>query len=295
MESDSLQDAIQRALLSLEGLSVGDAFGEKFFHRPVQTIRERALPQGSWRWTDDTHMSLSVVETLMWHGRIDQDRLAELFAQRYLQEPWRGYGPGAHRLLPRYAQGYRWQEEAPRVFEGGSYGNGGAMRAAPIGAYFAGEPERAAEDGARSAAVTHAHTEGKAGAMGVAVAAALLPASERPPGTRLLRQVAEHLPQTRTRDGIERAQAIDADQTRQAAEQLGTGSQITAFDTVPYCLWVVAHHALDYETALWQTVAGLGDRDTTCAIVGGIVGSVFEVPSAWLERREPLPQDFVIG
>lgn len=27
----------------------------------------------------------------------------------------------------------------------------------------------------------------------------------------------------------------------------------------------------DYEAALWLTVSGLGDRDTTCAIVGGIV------------------------
>lgn len=44
--------------------------------------------------------------------------------------------------------------------------------------------------------------------------------------------------------------------------------------------------------ALWLTVGGLGDRDTTCAIVGGIVacytGSA-AIPPAWRDAREPLP------
>jgi ADP-ribosylglycohydrolase len=46
----------------------------------------------------------------------------------------------------------------------------------------------------------------------------------------------------------------------------------------------------DFEEAMWTTVAGLGDRDTTCAIVGGIVAlRVGEagLPS-WQGRREPL-------
>jgi len=37
-------------------------------------------------------------------------------------------------------------------------------------------------------------------------------------------------------------------------------------------------------------VAGGGDVDTTCAIVGGIVGAGAPVPPDWLERREPLPE-----
>jgi hypothetical protein len=47
----------------------------------------------------------------------------------------------------------------------------------------------------------------------------------------------------------------------------------------------------DFADALWWTVAGLGDRDTTCAIVGGIVSlSANGLPADWLERREPLPE-----
>lgn len=51
-------------------------------------------------------------------------------------------------------------------------------------------------------------------------------------------------------------------------------------------------HLGAFEDALWATVSGLGDRDTTCAIVGGIVaGAVGSagLPAAWLEHREPLP------
>ena len=47
-----------------------------------------------------------------------------------------------------------------------------------------------------------------------------------------------------------------------------------------------------FSEAMWLTVAGLGDRDTTCAIVGGIVAAKTgksEIPAEWRARREPLP------
>jgi ADP-ribosylglycohydrolase len=59
---------------------------------------------------------------------------------------------------------------------------------------------------------------------------------------------------------------------------------------VPLCLWVAAKRAADYEGALWETVAALGDRDTTCAIVGGIVAlGPTQIPAEWMARREVLP------
>ena len=65
---------------------------------------------------------------------------------------------------------------APALFGGGSYGNGGAMRAAPIGGYFWDDPERARKEAQRSAEVTHAHPEGQAGAAVRQVAADGCPA-----------------------------------------------------------------------------------------------------------------------
>lgn len=78
-----------------------------------------------------------------------------------------------------------------------------------------------------------------------------------------------------------------------AVSVLGNGVRLFAQDTVPFALWCAAAHLSNYEEALWLTVSGLGDRDTTCAIVGGIVASHIGtggIPPAWLKSREPLPE-----
>ena len=61
----------------------------------------------------------------------------------------------------------------------------------------------------------------------------------------------------------------------------------------PPALWSAARHLNDYEEALWATVSGLGDRDTTCAMVGGVVvmhRGVQNIPKEWLDSREPIPR-----
>ncbi len=282
--------ALDDALLSLEGLSVGDAFGEMFFFR---SPAERQLPEGPWQWTDDTHMALSIVEVLRDYGRIDQDALAKAFAERFLQEPWRGYAGGAKRLLTRIAVGDEWRDASLDLFGGGSYGNGGAMRAAPIGGFFSGDPERSAGEARLSAMVTHAHPEGQAGAMAVAVAASISSAKEPPSGSDFLRRILPFVPAGLTREGMEEALLIPADDLTSAVRRLGTGISVSAQDTVPFCLWSAAHHLGDFAEAVWWTVDGLGDRDTTCAFVGGIVAlSSRMVPPEWIKRREPLPEGF---
>ena len=97
----------------------------------------------------------------------------ERFAARYRAAPWRGYGAGAHRLLTQIVGGTDWRVAAAAVFRGGSFGNGSAMRIAPLAAYFAEDGYQKVADQARLAsAITHAHPEGIAGAIAVAVAAA---------------------------------------------------------------------------------------------------------------------------
>lgn len=286
---------LDRALLSLAGLSVGDAFGEQFFHMPWEAIGRRELPPTPWNWTDDTAMALSIVEVLRDHRAIEQDVLAARFAAHFRQDPRRGYGAGAVRLLSQYAEGASWAVEAPRLFNGGSYGNGAAMRAGPIGGYFLGDPERAAQEAQRSAVVTHSHPEGQAGAIAVAAAAAMAPFKLAISSIDFLSQVVNRLPPTRTREKIEEARRIGPDEHGRAVGTLGSGHEIAAFDTVPFCLWVAAYHGFDFETALWTTVAGGGDRDTTCAIVGSIVSLSAGIPETWIRAREPLPSEFELS
>ena len=109
----------------------------------------------------------------------------------------------------------------------------------------------------------------------------------------MLGLAAEYVPPGPTRTRIDAARGIGGEELHRAAEELGTGQLISAQDTVPFCLWSSAHHLHDFEEAMWWTVSGLGDRDTTCAIVGGIVGlSCPEIPVRWVASREPLPAGF---
>ncbi len=74
---------------------------------------------------------------------------------------------------------------------------------------------------------------------------------------------------------------------------LGNGTHVTAQDTVPFTLWCAAHHLSDYTEAVWVAISALGDRDTTAAIVGGIVASYVGaagIPTDWRAAREPLPE-----
>ncbi|MBJ6643420.1 hypothetical protein DD630_25390 [Streptomyces sp. BSE7F] len=296
MTTDRSPEArLGRALASLRGLSVGDALGSQFFV-PVNypLLKRRELPEGPWQWTDDTEMACSVVTVLATHHRIDQDALAHSFAHRHDFD--RGYGPAVNRLLRLVREGGDWRELAAALFNGqGSWGNGAAMRVAPLGAWYADDPEQATHQAEISAYPTHQHREAVVGAMAVAAAAALAAAPDGPPGAEdLLDGVVALIPaRSAVGAGLRRARdMLDYGDAATVAAVLGCGRRTTAHDTVPFALWSAARSLADYEHAFWTTAQVGGDVDTTCAIVGGVVaaGSAGAPPEEWAERVEALPE-----
>ncbi len=297
--SSNPNDRLARAALSLEGLSVGDAFGEQFFVDPREVdalIQTMTLPEPEWYFTDDTQMALSIFSILRQYSAVNQDILAMSFGARY--DIRRGYGGAMHWLLPKLGQGGKWPDLAPLLFEGqGSFGNGGAMRVAPVGAYYADDLAAAADNAARSSEVTHAHPEASAGAIAIAVGAALAAqcaGGPYPNRQEFLDLILPHLPDSVVREKVRHARnlAPDASVTL-AVSALGSGHDISAQDTVPFALWCAGGHLDSYEDALWLTVSGLGDRDTTCAMVGGIVAlsaGAASIHTEWSAAREPLPR-----
>lgn len=243
---------------SLLGLSVGDALGARFEGSDFDPNRlERILePPGTAPWTDDTQMALSLVEVLVSSGTVDQDALAGAFGRRY--EPWRGYGSGMHRLLPQLHEGKNWRELKDQLFPGGSYGNGSAMRVAPLGAYLHDRPIDAPD------------------------ATELFPAARAPLDLSL-----------RVTRGIDAASRLSPDaDLSEAVARLGNGAKVTCFDTVPLALWIAFRHLDDFESAIRHAVAAGGDTDTLAAIVGGIVAArvgAEAIPARWREAVETLP------
>lgn len=292
---------LQRARLSLEGLSVGDAFGERFFAAPpfiTDRVAQRLVSVGPWFYTDDTMMALSIFRCLRERGHIDRDSLARLFAEEYQRDPSRGYGGTAHGILQAIANGTAWERAAGRVFDGmGSMGNGSAMRVAPLGAYFSGDIPRLVAEASASADPTHTHPEGRAGAVAVALAAAWAwnhrNDGSREPARAMIEFVVEHSPDSDTAARIRRTLTFPWDFTPMlVAQKVGNGSLVTSPDTVPLVIWCAARHWRDYPEALWNTLSALGDIDTTCAMVGGIVALSAgrdSIPTGWLEARESLP------
>jgi ADP-ribosylglycohydrolase len=292
---------MERARLALDGLSLGDALGETCF-RGNNWERLMADPRhtapGPWPYTDDTAMALAIFEVLDQHGQIDQDHLARRFAARWRAQPWRGYGAGAFQLLRSIAEGADWRSAARALFSGGSFGNGSAMRIAPLAGYFAQDSlPRVAEQAASSAAVTHQHPEGIAGGIAAAIAGAYAwqVRDQRADGAvkrGLFDAVLEQVQTREVRQGIELAAMMSLDLSIEtAAGRLGNGSRISCQDTVPFCLWVAARHLDDYQAAIVNTIRAGGDIDTTAAIVGGIVALAVGadgIPREWLEQREEL-------
>ncbi|WP_433545330.1 ADP-ribosylglycohydrolase family protein [Streptomyces sp. CA-294286] len=295
MTADSASDPrLARALDSLRGLSVGDALGSQFFvpaHYPL--LKERALPPGDWQWTDDTEMAASVLAVLAAHHRIDQDALARSFADHHDFD--RGYGPAVNRMLRLIREGGDWRELAAALFDGrGSWGNGAAMRIAPLGAWYADDPEQATHQAEISAYVTHQHREAVMGAMAVAAAAALAADPAGPPTPEgLLDGVIALVPRSAVAAGLRRARGmLDYDDPATVAAVLGCGRRTSAHDTVPFALWSAARALGDFERAFWTTAQVGGDVDTTCAIVGGVLAGAGagSPPKEWQERTEALPR-----
>lgn len=314
-------DRLERARLALHGLSVGDALGETcFFSENWNALVEdpRVTAPAPWPYTDDTTMAVAIFEVLDEFGRIDQDALARRFAARYRAAPWRGYGAGAHRLLTQILAGTDCRDAAATVFRGGSFGNGSAMRVAPLAAYFAEDGyEKVAEQAVLASAVTHTHPEGIAGGVAVAVACSYAWLNRDCRGADAVKRglfeaVLAHTPAGEVRQGIERAAAFTFDlsvepevrlldhgmktvpfdmSVEPVIRHLGNGSRISCQDTVPFCVWIAARYLDDYQSAIVQAIRAGGDIDTNAAIVGGIVALAVQadgIPADWLAGREEL-------
>ncbi|MEW9551211.1 ADP-ribosylglycohydrolase family protein [Nonomuraea sp. NPDC050783] len=281
-----------RAAASLHGLALGDAFGSQFFVPDNRhALSSRLLPPAPWQWTDDTEMACSIYRVLADHGTIGQDELATSFATHHDFD--RGYGPTTNRMLRLVREGGDWRTLAAELFDGkGSWGNGAAMRVAPLGAWFADDLAAAVHQATLSAQVTHTHTEAVAGAVAIAVATALTVSDPNLPAGHFLDRISEHVPASMVHDGITEArQLLTISDPTLAARMLGNGRQVSAHDTVPFTLWVAARQRHDFEAAMWTTAAAGGDVDTTCAIVGGIIAASesTHLPPQWRGRCEPLP------
>src|SRR4030042_7102668 len=134
LSQEILRDKFRGAIL---GCFLGDAFGSGFegmdpdraaFHMNVLSR------QFTKSYTDDTDMTLALTESIIQCDQIDPEDIAKQFSLHC--DLTRGYAIGTIKAVQALRVGMKWHQVARIVFENGSFGNGAAMRASPVGLFY---------------------------------------------------------------------------------------------------------------------------------------------------------------
>jgi poly(ADP-ribose) glycohydrolase ARH3 len=301
----SLQDKFRGCLL---GAAVGDMIGAVVeaespgyiaaTYPSVDAILAVAsvpeLTGDAWRVgrvTDDTQMTASVAEWLIAGEAPSPERLLTRFANAYDAD--RRYGPGTEAVLRMYRQHPdQWRTLSTAMFPEGSYGNGSAMRVAPVGLVYHDHPAELIAVAIESSRPTHSHSLAYQGVVLQARAVAAAVAGEAEP-VRFLRHLHEGLKHfrdlmqdtsrfSRALEEIEHGLARGAT-CDEMAGQLGTG--IDAVEAVPMAIYCFLRHAQNYAEVIHAAVFVGGDTDTIAAMAGAMSGAFLgcsAIPPAWL-------------
>jgi len=279
---------------ALVGTAVGDAVGAGFEGRraaEAEAIEWAADRREMLAYTDDTHMMIGMAESLVQKEGFDGEHMARVFIRNYEIEPWRGYGPGPPSIFRMIRAGEAWDKAAEKLYHGGSYGNGSAMRIAPLAVFYHSDLTMLREVAYRSSQITHSHVLGKEGAALQAYAVALALGLE--PGKAFssqeflsrLGELVQHEAYKQKLAGTEMLLG-EADKAKVVAE-LGNG--VEAFNSVPTAIYSFLSHPDSLKEAILFAVSLGGDTDTIAAMTGAIAGAylgVDAVPSKWRLKLE---------
>lgn len=258
----------------LLGLAVGDALGGLFEAQSAAGIRARfasideliAYPQDEIWYTDDTQMAIGVCEALIERGAIVEEVLCRAFVANYL--PARGYGRGARAVLEAMEEGRDYRQVAERHFPGGSFGNGAAMRVAPIGLLFRDDESRLWDQARLSALPTHQHPLGIEGAQLLALAVALCTRMKQLDRQAFFARLLQACTSADYRAKLEEAARATS------VDDLGPlGNQIEALHSVPTALGSFALTPESFTATIGNVIFLGGDTDTLAAMAGALSGA----------------------
>lgn len=207
--------------------------------------------------SDDTEQSALVAQSLARHPD-DPDRCVRAFRRSLVGWFWRlpwGIGMATIRSSLKIMLGLR--NSGVR-----SAGNGSAMRAAVIGAYFHDRPERRREVGAAISRATHTDDRAVQGALFVAELVASGPEEARKIVTEPLLAAA-----------LDEAAALAGRgaPTSEAAAKLKTTGYVV--HTVPFALYCYLRYGESPLLALQECIGAGGDTDSIAAILGAWLGA----------------------
>jgi ADP-ribosylglycohydrolase len=242
------------------GVIAGDVIGSVHEHACTKSTTF-PLFDPLCRFTDDTVLTIATAYAIL--TGTSYETAYRHFGRRY---PNAGYGGTFFQWL---------QTEQPRPYN--SWGNGSAMRVAPVG-FACASIDEVLSEAERSASVTHNHPEGIKGAQATALAVFL----GRSGASK--EEIRDDL--TR-RFGYDLHRRIDL--IRPTYEW-----DVSCQGSVPEAI-IAFLDSTDVEDAIRLAISLGGDADTQAAIAGGIAHAFYgDVPSAIVGPvRERLPPEFL--
>lgn len=281
----------------LIGTAIGDALGARREGRGMsrsEDIVSLAEKLEQLIYTDDTHMTIGIAESLIERKGFDGEHMAQTFTKNYEAEPWRGYGPGPPRIFGMIKSGEAWYSAANRLYRGGSFGNGSAMRVAPVGLLYSRDLEKLREIACQSSYITHSHELGKEGAALQACAVALAlntPSDEDIDRETFLSRLQNSVQDQLYKEKIAQIRELIGEQDKaRVVAVLGNG--IEAPRSVPTTIYCFLRQPQSYKDTVIYAISLGGDTDTIAAMAGAISGAylgIEAIPSEWrakLENRE---------
>jgi poly(ADP-ribose) glycohydrolase ARH3 len=279
------------------GSALGDAIGEIAFRRPREAqLRQEIARQDVLVYTDDTAMALGLAESIIEAGGLDPHHLGDTFRANFEREPWRGYASGPPTVFSLVERrGISYAEAARTLYGGqGSFGNGAAMRIAPLGLCFHDSPDL--DEWARlSAVVTHAHPIGVDGAavQARAVAQVVRLDPQEPFPFEDFSQALVDVAQTpEMRDKLALVRALIAGDVSPPDAAWRLGRSVAVHESLPFAIYAFLRHPQSFEACLLCAVLNGGDRDTlgamACAISGAYLG-IESIPQLWRDKLENRP------
>ena len=273
------------------GMAAADALGSRFNDKPPDEIPpldlEYIRSHPPKNYTDDTQMAISVFEEMAENGGVDQSSLRDRFLRRF--SPWRGYGGGMLEVIERWRGGESISSTASSLYNGtGNFGDGAAVRAAPISIFFSlDEQDALFEQVHRCSLLTHTHPYGLAGALLHAFTVLLalndIPVSEWLPRIfKLPIDSAFKIKLGRVVQCLERKSSA-----HESAKEIGNGPQ--AIEAVPAALYAVVRYPESFIDAVLFAVSIGGDADTIGAMAGAVAGARFgclNIPESLINQME---------
>jgi len=281
----------ERFVGCLLGLAIGDALGANFEGQLPVYIRRRyrtgeeliaSPPDGELWYTDDTQMTIGVAEALIACGCVDDEEICRRFAANY--RPQRGYGRGARVILDAMVDGGDHKWWAANHFPGGSFGNGAAMRVAPVGLVFAHDAPKVWEQAKLSALPTHVHPLGIEGAQVLAMAVALASNCGSFDREAFFEAIAERCSSSEYSGPLHRAARV-----KDVNDLALFGNGIDATSSVVTAIACFGLTPDSYSSTIANAILLGGDTDTIAAMAGAVSGAYLgrsAIPTHLLEKLE---------